>query len=146
MLWNVKERKPAAARRRVVVDCLDDDLDCLIAGIHSDANLHIFKSYFVSVTITVEKGRGYYIRLYQAIVRSFGPLRKSASTRSAKHVLISERGLRNWRSWAAKFEQHSFAKMAAKARDAERKQTLQIRREISAGFVQYHSLSPDSRD
>src|SRR5215470_4556945 len=51
MLWKVEERKPATARRRAVVDCLDDDLDCLIAGIHSDANLHISKIYFVSVTI-----------------------------------------------------------------------------------------------
>jgi hypothetical protein len=51
MLWNVEERKPATVRRREVVDCLDDDPDCLIAGIHSDANLDIFKIYFVPVTI-----------------------------------------------------------------------------------------------
>ena len=51
MLWNVEERKPATVRRREVVDCLDDDLDYLIAGIHFDANLHIFEIYFVSVKL-----------------------------------------------------------------------------------------------
>ena len=51
MLWNVEERKPAAIRRRKVVDCFDDDLDCLIAGIHFDANLRVFKIYFVSSTV-----------------------------------------------------------------------------------------------
>ncbi len=51
MLWYVEERKPAAIRRREVVDCFDEDLDCLIAGIHFDANLCVFKIYFVSTTI-----------------------------------------------------------------------------------------------
>jgi hypothetical protein len=48
---NVEERKPAAIRRREVVDCFDDDLDCLIAGIHFDANLRVCKIYFVSTTV-----------------------------------------------------------------------------------------------
>ena len=52
MLGDVEERKPAAIRRREVVDCFDDDLDCLIAGIHFDMNLCVFKIYFVSTTIT----------------------------------------------------------------------------------------------
>jgi hypothetical protein len=51
MLWNVEERKPAATRKREVVNCFDDDLDCLIAGMHFDANLRVFKIYFVSTTI-----------------------------------------------------------------------------------------------
>jgi hypothetical protein len=51
MLWYVEEHKPAAIRRREVVDCFDEDLDCLIAGIHFDANLSVFKIYFVSTTI-----------------------------------------------------------------------------------------------
>jgi hypothetical protein len=51
MLWYVEERKPAAIRRREVVDCFDQDLDCLIAGIHFDANLCVFKIYFVSTTL-----------------------------------------------------------------------------------------------
>ena len=46
MLWGgVDERKPVAIRRREVVDCFDDDLDCLIAGIHFDTNLCVFKIY-----------------------------------------------------------------------------------------------------
>jgi len=51
MLWNVEERKPAAIRRREVVDRFDDNLDCLIAGMHFDANLRVCKIYFVSTTI-----------------------------------------------------------------------------------------------
>jgi len=51
MLWNVEERKPAAIRRREVIDCFDDDSDCLIAGIHFDANLRVFKIYLMSTTI-----------------------------------------------------------------------------------------------
>ena len=51
MLWYVEERKLAATRRREVVDCFDEDLDRLIAGIHFDANLSVFKIYFVSTTI-----------------------------------------------------------------------------------------------
>ncbi len=51
MLGNVEERKPAAIRSREVVDCFDDDLDCLIAGIHFDVNLRIFKIYFMSTAI-----------------------------------------------------------------------------------------------
>jgi hypothetical protein len=43
MLWYVEARKPAAIRRREIVDCCDEDLDCLIAGIHFDANLRVFK-------------------------------------------------------------------------------------------------------
>jgi hypothetical protein len=60
MLWNVEERKSAAIRRREVVDCFDDDLDCLIAGIYFDANLRVFKTYFVSAAIAVaDDGVGY---------------------------------------------------------------------------------------
>jgi hypothetical protein len=51
MLWYVEERKPAAIRRPEVVDCFDEDLDCLIAGIRFDANLCVFKIYLVSTTI-----------------------------------------------------------------------------------------------
>ena len=51
MLGNVEERKPAAIRSREVVGCFDDDLDCLIAGIHLDLNLRIFKIYFMSPAI-----------------------------------------------------------------------------------------------
>jgi len=51
MLGNVEERKPATIRSAEVVDCFDDDLDCLIAGIHFDLNLHIFKIYFMSAAI-----------------------------------------------------------------------------------------------
>jgi hypothetical protein len=51
MLWYVEEHKPPAIRRHEVVDCFDEDLDCLIAGIHFDANLSVFKIYFVSTTI-----------------------------------------------------------------------------------------------
>jgi hypothetical protein len=51
MLRNVEQRKPAAIRRREVVDCFDDDLDCPIAGINFDANLRVCKIYFVSTTI-----------------------------------------------------------------------------------------------
>ena len=51
MLWNVEERKPAAIRRREVVDCFDDNFDCPIAGINFDANLRVCKIYFVSTTI-----------------------------------------------------------------------------------------------
>ena len=51
MLGNVEERKPAAIRSREVVCCFDDDLDCLIAGIHLDLNLRIFKIYFMSTAI-----------------------------------------------------------------------------------------------
>jgi hypothetical protein len=50
-LGNVEERKPATIRSREVVGCFDDDLDCLIAGIHFDANLRIFKIYFMSTAI-----------------------------------------------------------------------------------------------
>ena len=51
MLGNVEERKPAAIRSRDVVGCFDDDLDCLIAGIHLDLNLRIFEVYFMSTAI-----------------------------------------------------------------------------------------------
>lgn len=51
MLWNVEQRKPAAIRRREVVDCFNDDLDCFVAGIHFDANLRVFKIYFVPAAI-----------------------------------------------------------------------------------------------
>lgn len=51
MLGNVEERKPAAIRSREVVGCFDDDLDCLIAGIHLDLNLRIFEIYFMSTAI-----------------------------------------------------------------------------------------------
>jgi hypothetical protein len=44
MLWYVEEHKPAAIRRR-------EDLDCLIAGVHFDANLSVFKINFASTTI-----------------------------------------------------------------------------------------------
>jgi len=47
MLGNVEERKPAAIRSHEVVDCFDDDLDCLIARINFDANLYVCKIYFV---------------------------------------------------------------------------------------------------
>jgi hypothetical protein len=50
VVWYVVERKPAAIRRREVVDCYED-LDCLIAGIHFDADLRVFKIYFVSTSI-----------------------------------------------------------------------------------------------
>ncbi len=51
MLWNVEQRKPAAIRRREIVDCFDDDLDGFVAGIHFDANLSVFKIYFVPAAI-----------------------------------------------------------------------------------------------
>jgi hypothetical protein len=57
MLWNIEERKPATVRRREVVDCFDDDFDCFIAGIYFDANLRVFKIYFVSVTIAGVDGK-----------------------------------------------------------------------------------------
>src|SRR5271167_4485745 len=51
MPWYVEQRKRAAIRRREVVDCFDDDLDCLIARINFDANLRVCKIYFVSAAI-----------------------------------------------------------------------------------------------
>jgi hypothetical protein len=51
MLRNVQQRKPAAIRRRGVVNCFDDDLDCPIARINFDANLRVCKIYFVSAAI-----------------------------------------------------------------------------------------------
>jgi hypothetical protein len=51
MLWYVEERKSAAIRRRELVDRFDEDLDGLIAGMYFDANLCVFKIYFVSATI-----------------------------------------------------------------------------------------------
>jgi hypothetical protein len=51
MLGNVEKRKPAALRSHEVVDRFDDDLDCIIAGIHFDANLRIFKIDFMSAAI-----------------------------------------------------------------------------------------------
>src|ERR1700687_2088021 len=53
MLRNVQQRKPAAIRRREVVNCFDNDLDCPIARINFDAKLHVCKIYFVSATIPV---------------------------------------------------------------------------------------------
>ena len=49
--FGMLKRKPAAIRSHEVVDCFDDDLDCLIAGIHFDANLRVFKIYLMSTTI-----------------------------------------------------------------------------------------------
>ncbi len=51
MLWYVEERKSAAIRRRELVDCFDEDLDGLIAGMYFDANFCVCKIYFVSATI-----------------------------------------------------------------------------------------------
>ena len=53
MLRNVQQRIPAAIRRREVVNCFDNDLDCSIARINFDANLRVCKIYFVSATIPV---------------------------------------------------------------------------------------------
>ena len=51
MLWNVEQRKTAAARRREVVDCFNDDLDCFVTEMHFDANLRVLKIYFVPAAI-----------------------------------------------------------------------------------------------
>lgn len=51
MLGNVEERKPAAIRSREVVGCFDDDLNCLIDGIHLNLNLRIFEIYLISTAI-----------------------------------------------------------------------------------------------
>jgi hypothetical protein len=56
MLRNVQQRIPAAIRRREVVSCFDDDFDCLIAGINFDANLCVYKIYFVSAAIPAADG------------------------------------------------------------------------------------------
>jgi len=61
VLWNVEQRKPAPIPRREVVDCFDGDLACFAAGIPFDANLRVFKSYFVPANCdtsycTVESG------------------------------------------------------------------------------------------
>ena len=51
MLRNVQQRKPVAIRRREVVNCFDDDLDCPFARINFDANLRVCKIYFLSAAI-----------------------------------------------------------------------------------------------
>jgi len=51
MLRNVQQRILAATRRREVVNCFDNDLDCPIARINFDANLRVCKIYFVSAAI-----------------------------------------------------------------------------------------------
>lgn len=61
MLGNVEERKPAAIRSREVIGCFDDDLDCLIAGIHFDVNLRIFKIYFMSTAIRAANDRVWHV-------------------------------------------------------------------------------------
>ena len=51
MLGDVEQRKPAAIRRRAIIDSFNNDLDCLITGKHFHSDLSVFEIYFVPTTI-----------------------------------------------------------------------------------------------